>query len=100
MMAGLWGSPMAGEFPVLTTAERKALELTGELANLVHHQVISGGPMHDHDWNEFAMRIHAVQHMIMAQAAARAYPDDFRLLGGTIGSASQPPGNPQSGRPS
>jgi hypothetical protein len=68
---------------LLTDAERKALKMTGELANLVHREVITG-PQAANDWNEFAMRIHAVQHMIMAQAAARAYPDEFRLLGNAI----------------
>lgn len=81
---------------LLTDAERKALALTGELANLVGREIITGPQRAD--WNEFALRIHAVQHMIMAQAAARAYPDEFRLLGSTIGCRSQVPEPPQSGR--
>lgn len=68
---------------LLTTDERKALELTGQLAEACK-RIIAHGQSGVHDWNEMAMRIHAVQHMIMAQAAARAYPTEFRLLGGRV----------------
>jgi hypothetical protein len=67
---------------MLTEQELKALRLTGELASLCR-QIIGDGPSAANDWNEMVMRIHAVQHMIMAQAAARAHPVDLRLLGGT-----------------
>lgn len=64
----------------LTDLELEALELTGRLANLCG-RIIGDGPQRDNDWGEMAMRINAVQHMIMSQAAARAHPDQFRLLG-------------------
>lgn len=72
---------MASESDLLTVEEREALDLSGKLANLCR-RIVGSGPQADHDWNELAARIHAVQHTIMAQAAARAYPQEFRLLGG------------------
>jgi len=39
---------------------------------------ITGG---GHDWTEAAQRIHGLQHMVMAQAAARAFPHLYRELG-------------------
>lgn len=65
----------------LTEAELKAMKLTGELANLVIGGVIGIGRTRDGDVGEFVGHIHAIQRMIMAQAAGRAYPDKFRLLG-------------------
>jgi hypothetical protein len=67
----------------LTDDERRALDLTGELAGLCR-QIIGDGPAAVGDWREMAMRIHAIQHMLMAQAASRAYPEKFRLLGRVI----------------
>lgn len=58
------------------------MEVSATLANLMR-QVIGGGPDAAHDWNEAAHNIHAVQNAILAQAAARAYPDQYRLLGGS-----------------
>jgi hypothetical protein len=65
---------------LLTDVEQRALGLTGELAKLMR-EIIGTGPQSEHDWNEAAHRIHAIQHMIMAQAAARAYPLLYRPLG-------------------
>lgn len=67
----------------LTEDEKEALALTAHLAE-VCHRIVGVGPIATQDWNELAMRIHAVQHTIMAQAAARVYPDEFRLLGGGL----------------
>lgn len=73
--AALWG---------LTDDELWALDLTGELANLCR-RIIGDGPTSVGDWNEMAERIHAIQHTLMAQAAARCHPGRFRLLGGVVG---------------
>ena len=37
------------------------------------------------DLREVAGHIHALQDKVLAQAAARAYPDEFRLMGGVVG---------------
>lgn len=68
---------------LLTEDERTALRLSGELANACH-RIIGDGPTAEHDWAEMASHIHVIQHAVMAQAAARAYPDEYRLLGGTL----------------
>lgn len=34
------------------------------------------------DLSELALHIHALQNAVLAQAAARQYPDQYRLLGG------------------
>ena len=65
----------------LTAAELRAMNLTVELTNLVCQSVIADGSGRGGDVNEFVGMIHAIQHIIMAQAAARAHPDLFRLLG-------------------
>lgn len=67
---------------MLTPAERKALELTKDLYNLLAGEIVAAGPWRDADLGEAALRIHGIQHMIMAQSAARAHPDEYRLLGG------------------
>lgn len=70
---------------LMTADEHEAMRLTGELASLVH-KIIGDGPQAEHDWAEFTVRIHACQHMIMRQCAARAFPDLYRRLGQTIAS--------------
>ena len=69
---------------LLTADELHALDLTAQLANVVR-KGIGNGPTAEHDWAEMAAQIHQIQHVVMAQAAARAYPERFRLLGGVVG---------------
>jgi hypothetical protein len=64
----------------LNIAEQYALELTGTLAAGMA-DIIGRGPSSAADFAEATMHIHAIQHMIMSQAAARAHPDLYRLLG-------------------
>lgn len=66
---------------LLTPAEHKALGLTAELWNLFVQEIVGNGETRIQDSSEFASHIHDIQHTIMAQAAARAYPDQLRLLG-------------------
>lgn len=47
-------------------------------------EFVGTGPTRDADLAEVVVHIHALQHMVMAQAAARAYPTELRLLGSTI----------------
>lgn len=82
---------------LLTDDEREALDLTAKLANLLSK--ICRTPTHpeDHpvsldvwkenqsnDWAECAVEIHAIQHRLMAQACARAFPDQYRLMGAVL----------------
>lgn len=68
-------------FDPLTADEHEAMRLSGDLAGLLR-RIIGKGNQAEHDWAEAAARIHAVQHMILAQAAARSYPGLYRPLGG------------------
>jgi len=67
--------------PALTEDEHEAMRLTAKLTNLMCRAVIGRGDSRYRDIEEFVAHIHAIQHTIMAQAAARAYPDQYRLLG-------------------
>lgn len=73
---------------LLTDDEHKAIELAGELWGLLC-RIVGHGRSAAADLSEACTHIHALQHAIMAQAAARAYPDRYRLLGGTIASTSE-----------
>lgn len=66
---------------LLTEAELACLETTGKLANQLGG-VIGQGPSAPGDLAEAVAHLHAIQRAVMAQAAARAYPERFRLLGG------------------
>ena len=65
----------------LTPDEHEALRLTKELCNIMVLRIIKPGAEYKADHGLFVQHIHAIQHMIMAQAAARAYPDQYRPLG-------------------
>lgn len=67
----------------LTQVEHDALTVSGELAVLIK-AAIGDGPQAENDWREAAALLHALQHMVMAQAAARAYPALYRPLGRTL----------------
>lgn len=69
---------------LLTEYELDTLNVLAQLADRMRKVIIgTGSPAHiEGDWAEAAAHIHALQQMVMSQAAARAYPDRFRLLGG------------------
>ncbi|MBC9005164.1 hypothetical protein [Micromonospora aurantiaca (nom. illeg.)] len=68
---------------LLTELEHKAMGLTAELWETLCH-VVGTAASAGQDLAELAAPINALQHAILAQAAARAYPDRYRLLGGAI----------------
>ena len=68
---------------LLTDDEKLALELLSKASGVIRRVIGNANPaIAGADWAEAAADIHHLQHTIMAQAAARAYPDRFRLLGG------------------
>lgn len=77
------GPVLARPVELLTADEHDALKLTGALWNLVG-RIVADGRSRPADLAEISIHIHNLQHAILAQAAARAYPDRYRLLGGTI----------------
>jgi hypothetical protein len=70
---------------VLTEAEHEAMRMTADLWNHLCSAVVRGGGTRSGDLAELAAHIHGIQHAVMAQAAARAYPDLYRPLGGSVG---------------
>ena len=73
----------AGDMKLMTDDEHKFMRLTGEVASL-GNRIIGDGPQAEDDWAELAHRIHGVQHMVLRQCAARAYPTRYRQLGHTM----------------
>lgn len=65
---------------LLTPAEHEAMDLTAQLCRLMGKIIGNEEPRHQ-DVGEFVTHIHVIQRMILAQAAARAYPTEYRLLG-------------------
>lgn len=68
----------------LTEVEKQALALTAELYDLIAGRIIVSGPTREQDTAELAADIHRIQARIGAQAAARAHPDLYRLMGDTL----------------
>lgn len=68
---------------LLTDRERQAARRAGELWGDLC-AIVGDGPTRDADLHELVVHIHAIQHAIMSQAAGRAYPAEFRLLGSTL----------------
>jgi hypothetical protein len=66
------------EMELLTPREKDALTHIARAAKEL--RVICGGA-DTADWVEAAADIHRLQQRVMSNAAARAYPDEFRLLG-------------------
>jgi hypothetical protein len=77
---------------LLTLEERVAMAMTVALVDQFG-KICGRGPSREGDMAEFVTWIHAIQHTIMAQAAARAYPGEFRLLGEVISREDPPPGD-------
>lgn len=66
---------------MLTDAEHSAMTMTIQLWEKIKNEIVGVGPSRDGDLLELAQRVHAIQQMILSQAAARAYPSRYRLLG-------------------
>lgn len=67
---------------LLTASEKRATGLLGQVHHLFVNEICGNHIIaRDLDIKEFTDHIHILQNMIMCQAAARAYPDEFRLAG-------------------
>jgi hypothetical protein len=64
---------------LLTESEFKAIRLLGDFHNLCVNEIV--GKEISGDMQEIIHHVHILQRTIMKQAAARAYPKEFRLLG-------------------
>ncbi|MEP6463826.1 MAG: hypothetical protein ABJC62_10515 [Frankiaceae bacterium] len=67
----------------LTPDELHALDLTEELANVLN-RVVGWSSSREQDLAELLVKINELRHAVLAQVAARTYPDRFRLLGRTF----------------
>lgn len=78
---------------LLTADEREAVERAGLLYTFIAERIVADGSTRDDDLAELRAVIHVVQRTVMAQAAARHSPHEFRLLGGVV-EARSPQGPP------
>ena len=65
---------------LLTPEEHDVIDDAGRLYSKVE-KLIGGGKHEAADLTEIRHHVHAIQYAIMANAAARAYPDRYRLRG-------------------
>jgi hypothetical protein len=75
---------------MLSDDEREAVRMAGELYTHIQDKVCGNGPTRDDDLAELRASIHHVQRLVMAQAAARLYPGELRLMGEVVGGAPEP----------
>lgn len=80
----------ASQGALLTSDEHKAVHDAGQLWNLLC-RIVGQGPTRDGDCGELIAHVHGIQQAVLKQAAARAYPDLYRLLGGVVGGEQSPP---------
>jgi Helix-turn-helix domain/Bacterial regulatory proteins, gntR family len=69
---------------LLTADERQAVRQAGLLYTLIAENVVADGPTRDADLAELRAAVHLIQRTVLAQGAARAFPQEFRLLGTVI----------------
>lgn len=74
---------------LLTASEHRAMELTGQLWGELQ-AIVGRAKSRAADLNELVGHVHAIQNTILAQAAGRAYPDRYRLLGEVLEAAAPP----------
>lgn len=68
---------------LLSAEELRALDLTADLAKALQ-AIVGDRGTREADLRELLGHLHAIQQALLSQAAARAYPDQFRLLGGLV----------------
>ncbi len=85
--AGRIHAENAGDRELLTGAERKAVQRAGQLYTFIAAEICGHGPTREDDLAELRAAVHVIQQRLMSQAAARAYPGEFRLMGEVIESA-------------
>ena len=68
----------------LTPLEMETVGLIGLAWNNIA-RLVGEDESRSQDLREMAHHIHALQNAILAQSAARSYPDKYRLMGESIG---------------
>lgn len=77
---------------LMTPVEHDAIQKAGDLMGILS-SIAADGPARPGDLAEVASHVHGIQRAVLKQAAARAYPDRYRVLGGW------PAGTPQRPEP-
>lgn len=78
---GAWAD-MVNRNDLMTPEEHHAMEMTADLFNYMSKNVFGKNTdARRADMPELAHHIHDLQRMIMSQAACRAFPEKYRLLG-------------------
>lgn len=67
----------------LTDDEHAAVEALAQAWNALV-RVVPAGPTQTADLGELAAHVHALQNAVLAQAAARAHPTLYRLMGQSL----------------
>lgn len=65
---------------MLTDNEKDALDLMADVWNLLY-VIVGQGKTRKGDLKEMASHTHAIENAILAQSAAREYPNNYRLMG-------------------
>ena len=68
---------------LLTETERAVVAELGQIWNRLC-TIVGDGRTRKADLDELIVHVHALQQAVLSQAAGRAYPQEFRLLGGVI----------------
>lgn len=81
---GAWAD-MVNRNDLMTPEEHWAMKMTVELFNHMSKWVIGSDEVaRNTDMPELTHHIHDLQRMILSQAACRAFPEKYRLLGERI----------------
>lgn len=65
---------------LLTVEEIALIDLISDVSRSFG-TVVGQGPTREHDLREMVYHVHALQNMVLAQAAARRYPHLYRKMG-------------------
>lgn len=68
----------------LTAEEQGIVDDLGSIFNRLG-RIIGHGGTREADLLEMSMHVHALQNAVLAQAAARLYPGQYRLMGESLG---------------
>lgn len=68
----------------LTPEEHRVIQLLSEATGLYAEDIVGHAATRDADIKEWVARTHDLQARVLAQAAARAHPDLYRLAGETL----------------
>lgn len=93
--AGGQGTLETSAVDLLTADEREAIRQAGQLYVLIAERIVGRGLTRYDDLAEIRAAIHVIQRAVESQAAARAYPAEFRLLGRQISQPSSETGQQQ-----